>query len=103
MNMPGFTAETSLYKTKVNYHAPRQQEQAGGLVHPAMPNILTPRPAVPPPLDRPVPWWYPYVIKPLCRVIIKEYGEDPLTGEPIAELCEKHCSDGSVRPWPCKF
>jgi hypothetical protein len=36
MNMPGFTAEVSLYKTSGQYHAATQVELASGIVYPAI-------------------------------------------------------------------
>jgi hypothetical protein len=42
MNMPGFTAETSLYKTNVQYNAANQREHASGIVHLAQFDIFTP-------------------------------------------------------------
>jgi hypothetical protein len=35
MNMRGFTAEASLYKTNVQYQAGNQVEHASGIVYPA--------------------------------------------------------------------
>ena len=35
MNMPGFTAEASLYKTSECYHIAGTRDQADGTVHPA--------------------------------------------------------------------
>jgi len=35
MNMPGFTAEASLFRASEHYHMPDNFEQAGGAVYPA--------------------------------------------------------------------
>jgi hypothetical protein len=46
MNMPGFTAEASLYKTQTLYQAAVQGVQANGTVHAAQ--IAIPFPGLPP-------------------------------------------------------
>jgi hypothetical protein len=42
MNMPGFTAETSLYKTHALYHAAMKGVQTNGAVYAAQSAILYP-------------------------------------------------------------
>jgi hypothetical protein len=95
MNMPGFTAEASLHRTNVHYHALNEQRQAGGIVHPAQ--FESPFWVTSP--SRPVPPWYKYVFTPFCRVKIKK-AVDWKTRKDV-ELCEMHCPDGSV--WPCEL
>jgi hypothetical protein len=101
MNMPGFTAEISLYQTNVQYHAAHQREHASGIVHPAQFAIFTPfDPSLPTSLFRPVPPWYTDVFEPFCRVERTEFYD--FEKMKVIALCEKVCSDGSRMPMPCE-
>jgi hypothetical protein len=100
MNMPGFSAETSLYETNVQYHAANQHEQVlSGIV--TQFTIVTPfSPSLPTSASRPVSPWHKYVFEPFCRVKRQQF-LDLYTGQWI-ELCVKVCSDGSAMPIPCE-
>jgi hypothetical protein len=83
MNVPGFTAETSLYARGGQFHVTRRQEHATGTVR-AQYEIFTPyappvRTYVTRPLSR--------VFEPLCRTVIIYNGG--------IRLCQVICSDGS--------
>jgi hypothetical protein len=54
MNMPGFTAEASLYKTSEHYHAGIESTHASGAVYPAQ--IAVPYEPVTPEMIRPPCW-----------------------------------------------
>ncbi len=83
MNMPGFTAEASLYKTSEHYHAATKGAHASGSVYPAQ-LLYTP----------PQPWWFtnPPLPDPWGRCIsceITQYRDDGYVC--IGTLCTNWC------------
>jgi hypothetical protein len=78
MNMPGFTAEASLYKASEHYHAAIEGADAGGSIYPAQLAVL---------YEPPPPWAInsnPYEI--YCRKL-KCWGPSPRDCRYVIERC----------------
>ena len=99
INIPGFTAEASMYKTNGQYHAANQPEHASGIVRPAFGHAIPFSPFLPKSPYRPVSPWHKYVFEPFCREERKKYLD--LDAGRWIELCFKVCSDGSITPIRC--